>query len=92
MNDAQDVCGMKRGSDLARQIQHLIEWECAGAFDSGSQCLTGKKLHSEKDDLCSLAIGHAASTLDVEGAANVWVRDAACEADFPAKSRNRFRN
>ena len=78
MNDTNGVGSVECGGDLAGDGEYFVRSEAAGAFETGGEGFSGEELHGEEDEGARGAFRCGESVaVEVEGAADVWVGDAA---------------
>src|SRR5215469_12170952 len=78
MEHAFVVGGSESGAEPARDLQRFVVRKPSDTSQERTQILAIHVLHGEKDESVSLA--------DVVNAADVGMRDAACDADFVVKA------
>ena len=77
----QSMGCLQRLRHLRPYLQHTCAAKSSGLFQVRGKSRACKKLHREKDDLAALILG----ALQIEGAADVGVGDAARQRDLPPK-------
>src|SRR5215475_3958658 len=78
MEHAFAVGGGESGTELTRDLQRFVVRKPSNTSQERTQILAIHVFHGEKDESVGLA--------DVVNAADVGMRDAACDADFVVKA------